>query len=73
MKARGLPTEIEGFYTMDLINRFKINRNFHAFLIINNLFNAKYGGIDAYGGINDLKYNPQYGRNFRLGFSFTME
>ncbi len=73
MESGGLPIETKGYYTMDLINRFAINRNFHAFLIVNNVFNAKYGGIDAYGGLYDLKYNPQFGRNFRLGFSFTME
>ena len=73
MENSGFPIETGGYYTMDLTNRFKINRNFHAFLIINNVFNAEYGGIDAYGGIYDLQYNPQYGRNFRLGFSFTME
>jgi hemoglobin/transferrin/lactoferrin receptor protein len=73
MEELNLPTQTEGYYTMDMINRFRINRNFHAFLIINNLFNAEYGGIDAYGGPFDLNYNPQYKRNFRLGFSFTME
>ena len=65
--------ETKGYYTLDLTNRFSINRNLHAFLVVNNLFNARYGGIDAYGGATDLIYNPQYGRNFRLGFSFTME
>jgi len=73
MEESGFPVDVNGFYSLDMINRFKINRNFHAFLIINNVFNAKYSGIDAYGGLHDLVYNPQYGRNFRLGFSFTME
>ena len=73
MEALGLTTDVSGFFTMDLTNRIAINRNFHAFFIINNLFNKNYAGIDAYGGLSDLQYNPQYGRNFRLGFSFTME
>lgn len=73
MDERDIPTSVDGFYTLDMTNRFMINRNFHAFLIINNVFNTHYGGIDAYGGLYDLRYNPQYGRNFRLGFSFTME
>ncbi len=68
-----IPIETDGYYTLDMTNRFSINRNFHAFLIVNNVFNARYGGIDAYGGALDLIYNPQFGRNFRLGFSFTME
>ncbi len=73
MENTGLPLNVDGYYTLDLINRFKINRNFHAFLIVNNVTNAKYGGLDAYASFYDLKYNPQYGRFFRLGFSFTME
>ena len=67
------PTTVDGFYTLDMVNRFSINRNFHAFLNLNNIFDAHYGGIDAYGLGNDLVYNPQYGFNFRLGFSFTMD
>lgn len=73
MEQLNQPIDVKGFYTLDMINRFKINRNFHAFLTINNVFNTRYGGNDAYGGLYDLVYNPQYGFNFKLGFSFTME
>ena len=62
MEALGRPTSVNGYYTLDMINRFMINRNFHAFLNINNVFNARYGGIDAYGGLYDLNYNPQFTR-----------
>lgn len=67
------PISVDGYYTLDMVNRFKINRNFHAFLNFNNILNTHYGGIDAYGGLYDLNYNPQYGFHFKLGFSFTME
>ena len=73
MEKAGLPLNVDGYYTLDMTNRFFINRNFHAFLIINNLTGAQYGGIDAYASAFDLKYNPQYGIAFRLGFSFTLE
>jgi hemoglobin/transferrin/lactoferrin receptor protein len=73
MERLGLPTDTDGYYALDVTNRFSINRNLHAFLIINNVFDARYGGIDANGGLYDLLYNPQRKFHFRLGFSFTME
>ncbi|MCB2222476.1 MAG: TonB-dependent receptor [Bacteroidetes bacterium] len=73
LESIGWPTEVKGYYTLDWVNRFNISRNFQAFLIINNVFNGEYGGIDAYGNGFDLYYNPQYGRNFRLGFNFMLE
>ena len=73
MKLIGLPTEVNAYYTLDLVVRYHINRNFQAFLKMNNVTNARYGGIDAYGTNGDLFYNPQYGRTFQMGFSFRME
>ena len=73
LDALGYDTRTKGFYTLDFLVRLSISRNFQAFFQWNNIFNAKYGGIDAYGSENDLVYNPQYGRNFRIGLSFAME
>ena len=73
MEKAGLPINVDGYYTLDMTNRFFINRNFHAFLVLNNVTNAKYAGLDAYGSLYDLNYNPQYRIAFRLGFSFTLE
>ncbi|RLD55545.1 MAG: hypothetical protein DRJ05_12775 [Bacteroidetes bacterium] len=73
MELIGLPTEVKAYYTLDLVVRYNINRGFQAFLKMNNVANAKYGGIDAYGTNGDLFYNPQYGRTFQVGFSFRME
>jgi outer membrane receptor protein involved in Fe transport len=69
----GYDTRTKGYYTLDIVGRLSINRNFQAFFQINNVFNARYGGIDAYGTEADLIYNPQYGRNFKIGLSFTLE
>ena len=73
MEELGYAQEVKGYYTMDFLVRYKINKNFQAFLDIKNIFNAKYGGIDAYGSNTDLIYNPQYGRYFEVGLSFRME
>jgi hemoglobin/transferrin/lactoferrin receptor protein len=73
LDAIGYDTKTKGYYTLDLVARLIINRNFQAFFQMNNLFNANYAGIDAYGSETDLRYNPQYGRNIRIGLSFTLE
>lgn len=73
MESFGYATEVKGYYTLDFMLRYKINQNFQAFLDIKNIFNAEYGGIDAYGSNTDLIYNPQYGRLYQIGLSFRME
>jgi hemoglobin/transferrin/lactoferrin receptor protein len=73
METLGLPTYVSGYYTMDVIARLKINRNFDVFAQMYNVFNAKYGGIDAYGNEADLIYNPQYERFTRVGLSFRLD
>ena len=73
MKLAGLPTSVKGFYTLDFITRYSISKNLNAFINVNNVFNAYYGGIDAYNDITNLVYNPQYGRTFRIGFTFRLE
>lgn len=73
LEKSGYETTRKGYYTLDLLARISITRNFHAFFQLNNLFNEKYAGLDAYGTEYDLRYNPQFGRNFRLGLSFSFE
>ena len=73
MELLGQPTFVKNYYTLDIVTRYRISKTFQAFLKINNVLNAKYGGLDAYGGNADLRYNPQYGRNFQFGLSFSME
>jgi hemoglobin/transferrin/lactoferrin receptor protein len=73
LEQLGYETTSDGYYTLDLLARLSISRNFQAFFQLNNIFDARYGGIDAYGSETDLRYNPQYGRNFRVGLSFSLE
>ncbi|MCK5840004.1 MAG: TonB-dependent receptor, partial [Bacteroidales bacterium] len=61
------------YYTLDIVSRFRIDDQFQVSLNINNVFNSHYGGIDAYGGFNDLIYNPQYGRSILFGLSYSLE
>lgn len=73
MERLGLPTYVSGYYTMDILARLKINRNFDVFAQVYNVFNEKYGGIDAYGNETDLIFNPQYERLTRIGLSFRLD
>lgn len=65
--------ELPGFYTLDVITRYKVNKNFQAYLKVVNVFNSPYAGIAATGTVFDLKYNPQMGRFFEYGFSFRFD
>jgi outer membrane receptor protein involved in Fe transport len=73
LESIGYPTKVDGYYTMDLVASYSFSRNLQAFLQVFNVFDAEYGGLGAYGSEYDLLYNPQYGRSFKLGFSFRLE
>jgi len=64
--------KIPGFMVYDGIFSFKLNKNLNFFIKMINIFNKNYGGIDATGMDIDLRYNPQYGRNTRIGLSFIL-
>lgn len=63
----------DGFYTLDILTRYKISNNFQGYLKIKNALNKKYAGIDASGTIDDLSYNPQALRTFSFGLSYRIE
>jgi outer membrane receptor protein involved in Fe transport len=65
-------TTISGFTTWDWMNRFYMSEHFIVYLSFQNLWNRNYGGIDATGTPDDLLYNPQQGRLFRLGINYNM-
>ena len=61
----------DGYYTMDLLARYRFSNDLSAFIMVNNLFNEKYGGIGVSRLNANLPYNPQLGRNIRFGFTYT--
>jgi outer membrane receptor protein involved in Fe transport len=63
---------IKGYYIADVILGYRIHKNLNIFAKISNIFNSKYGGIDATSFDIDLRYNPQMGENLRLGLTFIM-
>ncbi len=63
----------DGFYTLDILSRYRISKNFQGYINIRNVFNKRYAGIDATGTIDDLVYNPQSLRTFNFGLSYRIE
>lgn len=66
-------TKVQGFYTFDLMGKFRMTSSFNAFAKIKNVLNRDYGGIGATGTFDDLIYNPQLGRTIELGMSYRMQ
>lgn len=58
--------QVAGYYLMDLSANFRWSEHTVVFAQLQNVFDEKYGGIDAYGSGN-LRYNPQTGRSFYAG------
>lgn len=61
------------YYTLDVIGRLQLTDNFQLYLKANNIFNKEYGGIDATGFLDDLKYNPQALRTVRFGINYRID
>jgi len=61
------------YYTLDVIGRLRLTDNFQLYLKANNMFNREYGGIDATGFIDDLRYNPQPLRTIRFGVNYRID
>jgi len=61
----------DGYYTMDILARYSLNNDISIFLKVDNLFDERYGGIGVSRLNAGLPYNPQLGRNIRLGLTYT--
>ena len=60
-------------YTLDIIGNYRLSGNFTGFFRLNNFFNNNiYAGINATGTEDDLLYNPQEGRTFRMGITYSI-
>jgi len=66
-------SELNSFRILDVLVNYKINRNFRIFFKTRNLFNRESAGVNAVGNWDDLIYNPQELRNFRVGMSYRVD
>jgi len=62
----------DGFYSMDVVANYRIGTNLSSYIKISNIFDERYGG-PVYSGMNTpLPYDPQIGRSFRIGLTYTL-
>jgi outer membrane receptor protein involved in Fe transport len=62
---------VEGYYTLDALLNFSVSDKLRVFGKFINIFDEKYGGINATGTDADLPYNPQLGRSIRAGLTYN--
>jgi hemoglobin/transferrin/lactoferrin receptor protein len=63
----------DGYYTLDLVTSYQVDRQFRVYARVKNVLDAQYGGIGATGLDVDLLHNPQPGRNMQVGLSYRFE
>lgn len=65
-------SDVDGFYSMDVVANYKAGANLSGFIKVNNIFDEKYGG-PVYSGLNTpLIYNPQAGRSIHFGLTYSL-
>jgi outer membrane receptor protein involved in Fe transport len=60
------------FRTWDLTTRVYLSNHFSMYLMLQNMFNREYTGLDATGTPDDLLYPVQQRRQVRLGVNYSM-
>lgn len=65
-------SRLENFTTWDFMSRLYLSNHFLVYFQLINVFDRHYAGIDATGTPDDLLYNPQQGRQWRIGVNYNM-
>lgn len=60
----------DGYFAADFSANYRLN-SFTIGLTVKNLFDNKYGGMEAYGTSWDLNYNPQYRRSIYVDLVYN--
>jgi outer membrane receptor protein involved in Fe transport len=68
----GKYSETNGFFSLDLAAGLRLHKNLNIIFKVTNVLNKEYAGINSTGYDVDLRYNPQLGRNFRIGMNFII-
>jgi outer membrane receptor protein involved in Fe transport len=63
---------LKKFITWDFTTRIYLSNHFLVYFQFINAFDRHHAGIDATGTPDDLLYNPQQGRQWRLGVNYNM-
>ena len=65
-------SKVDGYFTLDALISYNLSHSLCGFIKITNMFNEKYSGLNVTGQKEDKLYNPQLGRNIRIGLSYTL-
>ncbi len=63
---------ISGYFNLDVMASYKMNKNIDLYVRAVNVFNTKYAGLSATGLDVDLWFNPQPMRNIYFGINFNL-
>ena len=64
--------ETDGYYSMNVLASYDLSRSLNVYVKVTNLFNEKYGSVNATFLDENLIYNPQLTRNIRFGLSYKL-
>jgi len=63
---------VDGYYALDGIVVFNMSSELRLYFKITNVFDEKYGGINATFLNENLPYNPQLGSNMIIGLNYSL-
>ncbi|MFC2116027.1 TonB-dependent receptor [Bacteroidota bacterium] len=64
--------DTDGYYSMNVMASYNLSDNLNMFLKVTNLFDEKYGSVNATILEENLVYNPQLRRSIRFGLSHRL-
>ncbi len=64
--------DADGYYVMNVMTGYNISENLNIYLKVINLFDEKYGSVNATILEENLVYNPQLRRSIHFGLSYRL-
>ena len=65
--------ETDGYYSMNVLMGYGLSNSLSVYVKVTNIFNEKYGSVNATFLDENLIYNPQLTRHVRLGLSYRLK
>jgi len=65
--------DADGYYAMNVLLSYRLSNSLNVYVKVNNLFDEKYGSVNATFLDENLVYNPQLGRHIRFGLSYQLK
>lgn len=65
--------ETDGYYSMNVLMSYRLSNSLNVYVKVINIFNEKYGSVNATFMDENLIYNPQLTRHIRFGLSYQLK